>query len=149
VVLGVGGLPADRIGRPRLTIAAMMASGAIAVMAGLVDGLGLWPITIVCLLWGFTICADSEQCSAAIAEFTDPGAGRHDAQHAGLRRHYLDAGDDPRRAARRRGVGPAGRLLPARTWADRRRRSDDRTVCATRGVAACRRAAMSAQPSSG
>lgn len=67
-----GGLLADRIGRTRLTIAAMAASGACAVMAGLVDGLGLWPITIVCLLWGLTICADSAQFSAAITELSDP-----------------------------------------------------------------------------
>ncbi|MBM3524658.1 MAG: MFS transporter [Alphaproteobacteria bacterium] len=67
-----GGLLADRIGRTRLTILAMSASGSCAVAAGLVDGMGLWPITIVCLFWGLTICADSAQFSASITELSDP-----------------------------------------------------------------------------
>lgn len=67
-----GGLVADRVGRTRLTIAAMTASGACAVAAGLVADQGLLPLTIVCLLWGLTICADSAQFSASITELSEP-----------------------------------------------------------------------------
>ncbi len=68
----VGGLLADRVGRTRLTIWSMAASGTCAIAAGLLADASPAVITVVCLLWGLSICADSAQFSAAIAELSPP-----------------------------------------------------------------------------
>jgi MFS family permease len=72
---GVGcvlaGITADRAGRCWTTIASLVVSGGCALAAGwLVD----WPLTltIVCLVWGFAVVADSAQFSAAVSELCDP-----------------------------------------------------------------------------
>jgi predicted MFS family arabinose efflux permease len=67
-----GGLLADRIGRTRLTIWSMAASGACAVAAGVFADAPPAAISAICLLWGLAICADSAQFSAAIAELSPP-----------------------------------------------------------------------------
>jgi hypothetical protein len=67
----VAGFAADRAGRCWTTIASLVMSGACALVAGaLVEQPGL--LTIVCLLWGFAVVADSAQFSAAISELCDP-----------------------------------------------------------------------------
>jgi MFS family permease len=72
---GVGcvlaGLMADRAGRCWTTVASLVASGGCALVAG---ALYDWPgaLTIVCLIWGFSVVADSAQFSAAISELCDP-----------------------------------------------------------------------------
>ncbi len=77
-VIGIGaigcviaGRYADRIGRTTVTIISMLVSGSCALLVGLFFDHPSW-ITIVCLIWGFAIVADSAQFSAAISELADP-----------------------------------------------------------------------------
>jgi MFS family permease len=72
---GVGcvlaGLMADRTGRCRATIASLLLSGGCALIAGsLFEQPGV--LTVVCLVWGFAVVADSAQFSAAVSELCDP-----------------------------------------------------------------------------
>jgi MFS family permease len=69
----VAGALADRLGRTTLTIAAMAGSGASAVVAGLVFGANPAIVTLVGLVWGLTVIADSAQFSAAVSELAPPG----------------------------------------------------------------------------
>jgi len=66
-----GGVFADRMGRTTLTILAMTISGTCAAVVGLFFGASPWLVTAVCLLWGFSIVADSPQFSASVAELSD------------------------------------------------------------------------------
>lgn len=71
-VLGcvAGGILADRCGRTAITIGSLVISGACALTAGFFYASpGL--LTIVCLLWGIAVIADSAQFSAAISELSD------------------------------------------------------------------------------
>ncbi len=68
----VGGALADRMGRTWLTMASMAASGACAMIAGLLFGANVWLVASVCLLWGLFINADSAQFSASVTELADP-----------------------------------------------------------------------------
>lgn len=64
----VAGIAADRVGRPKVTIIAMLASGACAMVIGsLVTG-SLVVLVTVALIWGASIVADSAQFSAAVTE---------------------------------------------------------------------------------
>ncbi len=65
------GLFADRRGRCLTAIISLAASGTCALVAG---SLTAWPVvlTIVCLLWGISVIADSAQFSAAVSELCDP-----------------------------------------------------------------------------
>ncbi|MBO6576674.1 MAG: MFS transporter [Rhodothermales bacterium] len=61
---------ADRWGRTRVTSAAMVLSGACALVAGfLFAAPGL--LTAVAMVWGFAVIADSAQFSAAVSELAD------------------------------------------------------------------------------
>jgi MFS family permease len=62
---------ADRRGRCLTAIISLVVSGACALVAG---SLTPWPVilTIVCLLWGVSVIADSAQFSAAVSELCDP-----------------------------------------------------------------------------
>jgi predicted MFS family arabinose efflux permease len=64
-----GGYLADRIGR---TMAAMAVSGACAVAVGAMFGANPVLLSLVCVLWGVAVIADSAQFSAAIAELAEP-----------------------------------------------------------------------------
>jgi MFS family permease len=67
----LAGYAADRTGRCWTTIASLAVSGACALVAGsLFDQPGL--LTMVCILWGFSVVADSAQFSAAVSELCDP-----------------------------------------------------------------------------
>lgn len=67
----VAGLLADRFGRSRVTVASLILSGTCTLCAGIFfSSPGL--LTVLCLLWGFTVVADSAQFSAAVSELTDP-----------------------------------------------------------------------------
>ncbi len=68
----LGGLFADRLGRTTLTILAMVVSGACAATVGLLYGGAPWLLTLVCLIWGLAIVADSAQFSASVAELSKP-----------------------------------------------------------------------------
>jgi len=77
-VVGIGalgavlaGFAADRLGRTTITILSLMVSGGCALIAGLFfESPGL--LTVICLIWGFAVVADSAQFSAAISELGDP-----------------------------------------------------------------------------
>jgi len=64
----LGGLFADRLGRTTLTMLAMAVSGSCAATVGFLFGADPWLLTAVCLVWGFTVVADSAQFSASVAE---------------------------------------------------------------------------------
>lgn len=67
----LAGKLADRLGRTRVTVWSLIASGACALTAGfLFRQPGL--LTALCLFWGFAIVADSAQFSAAVSELADP-----------------------------------------------------------------------------
>ena len=68
----VGGVIADRWGRTTLTSGAMMISGTCAIVAGLLFGASPLLVTVVCLVWGTAIVADSAQFSSSIAELSPP-----------------------------------------------------------------------------
>lgn len=71
---GVGswlaGVYADRFGRTRITSLALAVSGACCVLVGFVFHSPVL-LTLVCLLWGFAVVADSAQFSAAVSELAD------------------------------------------------------------------------------
>lgn len=66
-----GGWLADRIGRCYTTILMMGLSGASALVIGLFYDGPLWLFSVIGLVWGFTVVADSAQFSAAITELSD------------------------------------------------------------------------------
>jgi sugar phosphate permease len=63
-----GGLVADRIGRERLVVYALAASGSCSLLVGLTFGRSLWLLAPVALAWGFFVIADSAQFSILAAE---------------------------------------------------------------------------------
>ncbi|HSM54875.1 MAG TPA: MFS transporter, partial [Candidatus Sulfomarinibacteraceae bacterium] len=71
---GVGsllaGLIADRWGRSRTTVLSLLLSGCCAAFIGLLHGRNPLLLSLVALLWGFAIVADSAQYSAAISELS-------------------------------------------------------------------------------
>jgi MFS family permease len=69
----VGGVLADRFGRTSLTIAAMAASGACALLIGFLYGGPPALVLAVAVVWGITVVADSAQFSAAISELSPTG----------------------------------------------------------------------------
>ncbi|MCB0015243.1 MAG: MFS transporter, partial [Anaerolineales bacterium] len=76
-VIGAGGLGsllfgrlADRWGRTRTTILSMSISGSCALLVGFFFGAAPWLVTLVALIWGFTIVADSAQFSTAVSELS-------------------------------------------------------------------------------
>jgi MFS family permease len=68
----IGGFLADRVGRTLATSGALIISGICAVLAGLLFGGNPWLLTIVCLVWGLALIADSAQFSSCIIELSDP-----------------------------------------------------------------------------
>ena len=77
--IGVGGLGslaagqlADKLGRTTITIASMLVSGLCALGIGFFfGGSPLW-LLLICLVWGFSVVADSAQFSAAVSELCQP-----------------------------------------------------------------------------
>jgi MFS family permease len=74
-VISMGGLGslfagqwADRFGRTTITILSLAMSGICSIIAGLLFGGNPLYLTLLCLVWGFAIVADSAQFSAAISE---------------------------------------------------------------------------------
>jgi MFS family permease len=67
----LAGLWADRFGRTTVTLASLITSGSCALVAG---SCFAWPwvLTVVCLIWGFAVVADSAQFSTAVSELADP-----------------------------------------------------------------------------
>ena len=69
-----GGLEADRRGRERLVILALVASGACCLLSPFVFGLSPWLLVALVLVWGFFVVADSAQFSALVTEVAPPHA---------------------------------------------------------------------------
>jgi len=67
-----GGFVADRYGRTTTTMTAMAVSGTCAMFVGFMFGTNPILLTIVCVIWGVSIVADSAQFSASVAELSDP-----------------------------------------------------------------------------
>lgn len=67
----VAGALADRLGRTVVTAGAMALSGTCALLIGLLHGASPVLVTVVCLVWGVTVVADSAQFSASVAELSD------------------------------------------------------------------------------
>jgi MFS family permease len=74
---GVGcvaaGYLADRAGRTLITIGAMAASGASALVIGVLFGGPPAAMLAVAIFWGLTVVADSAQFSTAVTELAPPG----------------------------------------------------------------------------
>jgi MFS family permease len=68
----VAGIIADRYGRTTVTMAAMATSGACALVIGFLFGADPWLVTLLCVIWGFAVVADSAQFSASVAELSEP-----------------------------------------------------------------------------
>lgn len=67
----LAGRLADRLGRTRITVWSLAISGACALGAGLFfDHPAI--LTAICVVWGFSVVADSAQFSAAVTELSDP-----------------------------------------------------------------------------
>jgi MFS family permease len=67
----VAGVVADRFGRTRVTITSLAVSGSCALAAGWLVESPVW-LTLVCLVWGAAVIADSAQFSAGASELCDP-----------------------------------------------------------------------------
>jgi MFS family permease len=74
-VIGVGGIGsllagvwADRWGRTRVTIVSLVVSGICSILAGLLFDASPLIVSILTLVWGFAVVADSAQYSASVSE---------------------------------------------------------------------------------
>lgn len=67
----MAGAFADRWGRTTITIWSLVISGACALIAGFFYHLP-GALTVICLIWGLAVVADSAQFSAAVSELADP-----------------------------------------------------------------------------
>ena len=70
----LGGWAADRIGRERLVIQCMAASGVCCVAIGFLFGKAFVLVAAATLVWGFFVVADSAQFSALVTEVAPRGA---------------------------------------------------------------------------
>ena len=64
----LGGLCADRLGRPLVVNFSMLVSGVCCVTIGLFYGGPFWVIVALAMIWGFFVVADSAQFSAMVTE---------------------------------------------------------------------------------
>ncbi len=77
-VIGIGGIGSlvagrlgDRWGRTRTTMLSMVISGTCALLIGFLFGGNAVMLTVLALIWGVSIVADSAQFSTAISELSD------------------------------------------------------------------------------
>jgi len=75
--IGIGGVgsvlagqAADRWGRSRTTIVSLVVSGSCAVLIGFFFGGNPWLVSLIALVWGFAVVADSAQFSTAVSELS-------------------------------------------------------------------------------
>jgi MFS family permease len=64
----LGGFIADRVGRARVAMWAMLCSAACAALTLVVYGRSPWLLYTLIVLWGFAVVADSAQFSALVSE---------------------------------------------------------------------------------
>jgi MFS family permease len=67
----LGGILADRWGKPNTTALMMIVSGSCSLFIGLLFGASPWLILLVGLVWGFAVVADSAQFSTMVTEYAD------------------------------------------------------------------------------
>jgi len=67
----IAGIKADHFGRTSVAIISLAISGICALSAGFFMHSPVL-LTIICLVWGFAVVADSAQFSAAVTELTEP-----------------------------------------------------------------------------
>ena len=67
----IAGNYAERFGRTFVTSASLFVSGLCCILAGFLFDHPL-ALTLLCLIWGFAVVADSAQFSAAVSELADP-----------------------------------------------------------------------------
>ena len=67
----VAGRLADRLGRTTIAGASLIVSGACCLLAGVFLGSPA-ALTVLCVIWGFAVVADSAQFSTAVSELADP-----------------------------------------------------------------------------
>jgi MFS family permease len=67
----LAGILADKIGRTKVANISLVISGSCCLLAGFFFDQPLL-LTILCVVWGFAVVADSAQFSAAVTELTDP-----------------------------------------------------------------------------
>ncbi len=77
VVIAIGGIGsifagklADKLGRTRIAIVCICASGSCALLAGFAFSFPA-VLTVICVMWGFAVIAESAQYSAAVSELCD------------------------------------------------------------------------------
>ena len=93
----VAGLLADRLGRTAIAGASLAISGACALTIGFFFGSPVM-LTVLALIWGFTVVADSAQFSTAVSELSDSALCWHSLDHAdesGLPAHAFHDSHDP------------------------------------------------------
>ena len=66
-----GGRLSDKIGRCRTTVVSLVISGICCLIAGFLVAQP-YLLTVLCLVWGFSVIADSAQFSTAISELSNP-----------------------------------------------------------------------------
>jgi MFS family permease len=69
----LAGQLADRLGRTTITIASLAISGTCTILVGFLFGANPVLLTVLCIIWGFAVVADSAQFSAAISELCRKG----------------------------------------------------------------------------
>ncbi|HEU4699945.1 MAG TPA: MFS transporter [Gemmatimonadales bacterium] len=69
-----GGRLADRLGRERLVIGSLAASGICAVLSAAAFGQSFWVLVPLVWVWGVAVIADSAQFSALVTETAPPHA---------------------------------------------------------------------------
>lgn len=67
----IAGVLADRVGRTTITSWSLAVSGGCALLCGFFFHQPKL-LTVLCVVWGFAVVADSAQFSAAVTELTDP-----------------------------------------------------------------------------
>ena len=67
----IAGILADRWGRTRIAQISLICSGSCTLLVGFFFSSPLI-LTMLCLVWGFAVAADSAQFSTAISELGDP-----------------------------------------------------------------------------
>jgi MFS family permease len=65
------GVLADRMGRTTITVASLCVSGACALGIGFLYGHSPVVLSMVAIVWGFAVVADSAQFSACVSELAD------------------------------------------------------------------------------
>lgn len=67
----LAGFFADRVGRTWIASASLLLSGSCCLIVGFAIATP-WLLTVLCVIWGFAVVADSAQFSAAASELADP-----------------------------------------------------------------------------